>query len=217
MTAVLLAVLRPEDNEAEDFFSWYEAEHVVGRLAVPGFLGAHRYRSTDDPGTGILVYELDGLDTLATEEYLDLQAATAEATRKRMGGLQSFVRVVGEVIQEHGDTTGPAPLVFVVAFTVPDDEVADLDAWYANDHVPMLLAADAWRGVRLVDVSDSNTGWTRMAIHSLADASALEAPERKAAGETEWRRRLGERPWFGSSVRYTAAAVDRFDLATSGT
>lgn len=216
MTAVLLAVLRPEDNDTDDFFSWYEAEHVVGRLAVPGFVDAHRYRSTDDPGMGVLVYELDGLDTLATEKYLDLQAATAEATRTRMGGLREFVRVTGEVIQEHGEATGPAPLVFVVAFRVPDDEVADLDGWYANDHVPMLLKADGWLGVRLVDVSDSNTGWTRLAIHRLADASALDAPERKAAGETEWRRRLGEKPWFRSSVRYTGAAVDRFDLATTG-
>jgi hypothetical protein len=216
MTAVLLAVLRPEDDDAEDFFTWYEAEHVVGRLAVPGFRDAHRYRATDDPGTGILVYELDALDTLATPQYRKLQSDTEEATRTRMGALSTFIRVTGEVIQEHGEADGPAPLLFVVAFAVPEDEVDDLDAWYAHEHVPTLLQADAWLGVRLVDVADSNTGWTRVAIHRLADVSALEAPERKAAGETEWRKRLGERPWFLASARYTATGVDRFDLATSG-
>jgi hypothetical protein len=213
MSAVLLAVLRPEPSDVPDFYSWYEAEHVTGRLGVPGFTDAHRYRTDDDPDRGILVYELDDLDVLTTPKYKELQAATAEATQTRMGGLQQFVRVTGEVVQEHGEATGPAPLLFVVAFTTPAEDMAELDAWYENEHVPGLLKADAWLGVRLVDVSDSNTGWTRVALHRLADESALSSPERKAAVDTPGRERLAEKPWFNESTRFVARGVPRFDDA----
>lgn len=215
MSAVLLAALRPDDGDAEDFYSWYEAEHVAGRMAMPGFLDAHRYVSDDDPDLGLLIYELDGLDALATEEYRDLQARTADTTRTRMGGLRQFVRVTGEVIQEHGDAGGPAPLLFAVAFTAPESDLADLDSWYREEHVPMLLEAEAWRGTRLVNVAESNTPWSRVAVHRLADPSALESPERRAAADTPRRHELASRAWFNASTRYTATAVSRFDRASS--
>lgn len=215
MSAVLLAVLRPEADDVDDFFTWYEAEHVNGRLAMPGFLDAHRYVSEDDRDIGLLIYELDGLDALATEEYRTLQAGTAATTQARMGGLRQFVRVTGEIIQEHGDVDRVAPLLFVVAFSAPESDLDELDAWYREEHAPMLLKAEAWRGVRLVDVAESNAPWTRVAIHRLADASALESPERRAAGETPRRRELAARPWFNAATRYTVRAVDRLDLASS--
>lgn len=215
MSAVLLAVLHPEEPDVADFFSWYEAEHVAGRMAMPGFLDAHRYVSDDDPDLGLLIYELDGMEALGTAEYRKLQADTADATRTRMGGLRQFVRVTGEVIQEHGDAVGPAPLLFVVAFSVPESDLAELDSWYQEEHAPMLLEAEAWQGVRLVDVADSNTTWSRVAIHRLADASALDSSERRAAAEGPRRRALASREWFNASTRYTGTAVDRLDLVPS--
>lgn len=211
MSAVLLAVLRPEDADRDDFYSWYEAEHVTGRLAIPGFGSAHRYCSVNDPDRGLLLYELDDLETLQTQEYRDLQARTAGATKQRMGGLQQFHRVTGDVIQSHGESDGLAPLLFVVAFAAPAEDLAELDAWYRDEHVPALLRADAWLGVRLVDVSDSNTGWSRVALHRIASESALSSPERKAAGDTPGRRRLAERAWFNRSTRFIAEHVERFD------
>lgn len=214
MSAVLLAVLRPNANDVDDFFTWYEAEHVTGRLAMPGFLDAQRYVSEDDRDMGLLIYELDGLHVLATDEYRALQARTAETTQTRMGGLDRFVRVTGTVIQEHGDVDAAASLLFVVAFSAPESDLGELDGWYREEHAPMLLKAAAWRGVRLVDVAESNTPWTRVAIHRLADASALESPERRAAGETPRRHKLAARPWFNASTRYTVKAVDRLDSAS---
>lgn len=211
MSAVLLAVLRPEPTDVPDFYRWYEAEHVTGRLAVDGFDDAHRYRTDDDFDRGILVYELDGLPALSTPEYRDLQARTAEATQQRMGALRQFVRVTGQVVQEHGDAVGPAPMLFVVAFAAPAEDLELLDAWYRDEHAPALLECKEWLGVRLIDVADSNTGWTRVALHRLADASALTSPERQAAADTPGRHRLVERPWFGQSARFVAHAVDRFD------
>ncbi|SIM59185.1 hypothetical protein [Micromonospora cremea] len=212
--AVLLAVLRPKADDVDDFFTWYEAEHVTGRLAMPGFLDAHRYVSEDDHDMGLVIYDLASLDVLSTEAYRALQARTAATTQTRMGGLDQFVRVTGEVIQEHGDVAAAVPLLFVVAFSAPRSDLDDLDAWYREEHAPMLLKAAAWRGVSLVDVTGSNTPWTRVAIHRLADASALESPERRAAGEAPRRQQLAARPWFNAGTRYRVRAVDRLDSAS---
>ena len=211
MSAVLLAVLRPEPADVPDFYRWYEAEHVTGRLSVDGFDAAHRYRTDDDSDRGILLYELDDLSALSTPDYRALQARTADETQRRMGALQQFVRVTGEVVQEQGEATGPAPVLFVVAFAAPDDDLDELDAWYRDEHVPALLECDEWLGVRLVDVADSNTGWSRVALHRLADVSALSSPERQAAADTPGRHRLVEHQWFGQSTRFVAHGVDRFD------
>lgn len=213
MSAVLLAVLHPEPPDAGAFYSWYEAEHVTGRLGMPGFTDAHRYRTEGESDRGILIYELDGMQALATSEYQALQSRTAEATKQRMGGLRQFVRVTGKVVQEHGEATGAAPLLFVVAFAAPAEDLGLLDAWYRDEHVPALLEAESWLGVRIIDVADSNVGWTRVAIHRLADRSALSSKEREAAGETPGRERLAERPWFGKSARFVADGVERFDDA----
>jgi len=209
--ALLFAVLRPEPGDLADFYAWYEAEHVAGRLGMPGFDQAHRYRTDDDTDRGILLYELDGLAALQTPEYRALQESTRSVTEQRMGGLRQFVRVTGEVIQEYGEAAGPAPLLYAVAFAAPAADLDRLDAWYQDEHVPALLEADTWLGVRVVDVAASNTGWTRLALHRLADESALSSPERRAAGRTPGRERLAELAWFQQSSRFLGRQVGRFD------
>jgi hypothetical protein len=216
VSAVLLAVLRPQPHDVDDFFAWYEAEHVTGRLAMPGFRNAHRYVCEDDSEPGLLIYELDELGALSTEEYRELQAGTATTTQARMGALRQFVRVSGRVIQEHGEGSGPSPLIFVVAFAVPEQDLDELDSWYQEEHAPMLLKNQAWCGIRLVDVRESTTAWTRMAIHRLADVSALTSPERRAAGQTPRRHELGMKAWFSGGTRYTARAVESLHPVSPG-
>lgn len=197
MSAVLLAVLRPEDADVADFFAWYERDHVTGRMAMPGFLDAHRYVAADDPDLGLLIYELDSLDALSSPQYQALQAATNAATQSRMGRLRTFVRVTGTVIQEYGAAHGAAPALQVVAYAVPGDELADFDQWFRQVNAPALLATRAGQGGRLVAVSESNTGWNRVAVHRLADRAALVNP----AAADRWQ----------ASSHYPVTAVDRFD------
>lgn len=67
--AVLYAYLDPGAQKADEVYAWYEAEHVPGRLAVPGFRTARRLRRRDVPTAAVMIYELDDLDTWFAREH----------------------------------------------------------------------------------------------------------------------------------------------------
>lgn len=213
MPGVLYSFVRPSADEAEAFFTWYEAEHVTGRLSVPGFLEAHRYRALDGSPTGLLLYELESLDVLQTERYRAHQAATAATTAARLGSLDRFVRATTDVVDEQRKAVGRGRFLFVVAFPVPPDATEELDRWYREEHAPMLLEAPGWRGYRLLAVDETNSELRRIALHELDDLAALDSPERAAATSTSWRGRLAEQPWFGRNERHVLAAVDHLAAA----
>ena len=52
--------------------------------------------------------------------------------------------------------------------------------------------------------------WTHLALHYLADLAALDSPEREAARDTEWRKKLAEEQWFRASYQVFEAIGDRF-------
>jgi hypothetical protein len=205
--AVLYAYLQPEPSAADGFFDWYESEHVPGRLAVPGFRSVRRFRPAEPATAAVVLYELDGPDVLASDAYRAVQARTADTTRERMGALQRFDRVTATVLEEQG-TVGGAAHAFVVGFAVPQAAEGELDRWYREEHVPLLLAADGWDGIRLLSVEETNTPLRRLAVHELSDLAALDSPERAAASSTPWRTRLASEPWFATSQRILVRAVD---------
>jgi hypothetical protein len=209
--AMLYARLDPGPDDARDFYAWYEDTVVPGRMGVPGFRRARRFRARDRGSLGLMVYDVDDLEVLSGPDYRALQAATATVTSERLGALESFERATGTVVHTQGEV-GDGTHLFVVGFAVPDDAVDELDRWYAEEHGPMLLEAPGWDGFRVLDVTESNTGLRRIALHELSDLAALDAPERAAAGSTEWRARLAEEPWFAGSQRCVYDAVSTFRL-----
>jgi hypothetical protein len=64
----LLVLTRPVKGTDDEFNRWYDQRHLSDVLAVPGFVGARRYRvlSSDAPGGGdppqwqyLAIYEMD--------------------------------------------------------------------------------------------------------------------------------------------------------------
>lgn len=95
-----------------------------------------------------------------------------------------------------------APLLYAVWFDVPADRLTDFDAWYDEDHAPLLMQAPAWLGIRRFDVGVSDpVPYNRLALHYLADRAALDGPERAQARATPWRARLAAEPWFKGSYK----------------
>jgi hypothetical protein len=121
-----------------------------------------------------------------------------------LGAVSGFTRYTCAELSDTGPAGETAGVLSVVGFSVPEEDRADFEAWYAEEHVPLLMEADGWLRVRRYRVLPGHDGppWTHLALHELRDADVMDAPERERARTTDWRDRLARRPWFGSSGRW---------------
>jgi hypothetical protein len=95
-----------------------------------------------------------------------------------------------------------APLLYAVWFNVPADRTGDVDDWYEQEHIPILMQCPAWLMARRFAVTGGGPGpFNRLALHYLADRSALESPARFKARGTAWRARLAAEPWFTGTYK----------------
>lgn len=202
--AILFSEMTPEYDWEDRFNRWYDTHRIPLRMAAPGFLSAQRYKNAERPNY-LVVYELDDLAALETPEYRKIDAPPNGETRWMLANASGISRYVGEQIAEQRRDDAPAdptqaPILYAVFFSVPDERADEFNAWYDQEHTPMLLGCADWLCCRRFFVSDADPQpWTHLALHYLADMRAFDAPERAASRETEWRRRLADEPWFNAS------------------
>jgi hypothetical protein len=197
---VLFSEMTPPAEMENDFNAWYDQEHIPLRMGAPGFRSAQRYRA-DDSRNYLAVYEMGSPDALRTPEYSVIKNQPSETTRSMLGAVSGFTRYIGTEIGSVASTDQGemlnAPTLYAVFFAVPTERQADFDAWYATDHVPILMEETRWLGVRRFEIVDgAPENFNRMALHYLADKSALESDARRKARATPWRAKLAEEPWF---------------------
>lgn len=199
--AILFSEMTPPAGQEAAFHDWYDTEHIPIRMGAPGFVSAQRYRAQSGAGY-LAVYEMTTLAALDTPEYRTIKTAPSETTRWMLKNVSGFTRYLGEETyckmgQGADETAIDAPVLYSVWFNVPPDRAADFDAWYEQDHVPLLLGCADWRMVRRFRITDGEPEhWTHLALHYLNDVKALESPERAQARKTPWRDRLAAEPWF---------------------
>ena len=201
---ILFSEMTPDPAWEAEFNEWYDREHIPVRMAAPGFVSAQRYR-TGERGY-LAVYEMDSPAALRTEAYGRIKTRPSERTRRMLAGVTGFTRYIGNEIaaMRRPDAGDPidTPVLYAVWFAVPPDRLAEFDAWYDQDHVPMLMQQKDWIAVRRFDIVDGEPElFNRLALHYLADAAALNSPERQPARETTWRQRLAAEPWFNAGYK----------------
>lgn len=214
--AVLFSEMTPDVAWAEDFHKWYNEHHIPIRMAAPGFTGAQRYADAEGPGF-LAVYDMDNSGALRTPEYGKIKGEPSEQTAWMLKNVAGFTRYIGTQIglqlQEGVDEAAmlQAPVLYAVMFDVPEDRLADFDEWYDVDHVPLLLGCKDWLGCRRYALEDSHPHqFNRMALHYLADASALQSDARAAARASAWRDRIAAEPWFKGKYLIFNAIGQRF-------
>jgi hypothetical protein len=199
--AVLFSEMTPEPDFADNFHDWYDTEHIPIRMDAPGFVSAQRYRRDDSPGY-LAVYELDDLAAMKTPEYGVIKGQPSDRTRWMLANVKGFTRYLCRSLDVAEKPSAPdavvtAPLLYAVWFNVPEAEQAEFDAWYREDHIPLLMKCEQWLQVRRFAVTDGEPKpYTRLALHYLAGKEALNSPERAAARATPWRKRLADKDWF---------------------
>ena len=207
--AILFSQMRPPENRRSDFHAWYSTDHVPVRMVLPGFKGARRFESLDEPGDFLAVYDLENLDALATAEYDLVKEAPSELTREMLSLVEGFTRYTCEKFSDEGESR-MGPYLFAVAFAVPESDVAEFDRWYEQEHVPLLLAAPDWLRVHRYVVRDGTGGpWTHLALHELASLKVMDSPEREVARAGPMRELLADRKWFQTSGRWLYREISR--------
>ena len=221
---LLFSQMEPPAGWEDDFHDWYERDHIPARMAIPGFAGAVRYELTGSEGgpqaaAWLACYFLDDMAALDSPAYRELKRAPGERTERMLANVNGFTRYTAD---ELSDTGAPAPggaepqALLAIAFAVPDADVAEFDGWYEEEHVPLLMRVPGWLRVRRYRVRPGSEGppWTHLALHELADAAALERPERAAARDTPRRAALARRDWF-SSGRWVYRPIHRATAAAA--
>jgi hypothetical protein len=91
----------------------------------------------------------------------------------------------------------------LVAFDVPANLTTEVDRWYEEEHIGLLMKADGWLRARRFRVPDFSNGprWTSLAFHELRDISVMASPERAIARSTAWRAELEKGDWFKTAGR----------------
>lgn len=202
-SAILFSEMTPGPDFEVDFHNWYDEEHIPIRMDCPGFASAQRYARTDRAGF-LAVYELADLDVLASDAYTRIKKNPSERTARMLADVTGFTRYLAaeSFVQVREGVEAPldAPVLYAVAFNVPDHAAAEFDSWYETEHIPLLMECEDWLMVRRFRVSDgAPETFTHMALHYLADMRALSSPAREAARKTAWRDRLAAEPWFKAS------------------
>jgi hypothetical protein len=196
---ILFSEMTPPPGHDHEFNAWYDEEHIPVRMKAPGFVSAQRYRAHD--GNGYLaVYEVDSLAAFDTPAYKVIKTQPSDRTRWMLTNVSGFTRYLGNetFCTANADPAAlNAPVLYAVWFNVPPDRAADFDAWYEQDHIPILMTCKDWLMVRRFKIVDGEPeSWTHLALHYLNDVKALESPERQRARQTPWRDRLAAEPWF---------------------
>ncbi len=194
--AILFSEMTPTSELEHPFNEWYDREHIPIRMGLRGFESARRYMEGERHY--LAVYEMTDKAALKTEAYSAIKNHPSPLTARMLGSVGGFTRYIGEEIGCDGDPAGlDAAVLYSVTFDVPAEACEEFDRWYAEDHVPTLLRCPQWRMVRRFAVIDgSPKSYTRLALHYLDDAAALNSPERAEARASPWRARLAAHEWF---------------------
>lgn len=186
MTEGLLFVLsEPGAVPDAEFHDWYDNEHAPARLTVPGVRNGVRYRAADGlTPTWLACYDLVDLAALDSPEYRAVAVRSAREQRvvARLETLDRRVYALVEDTAGEGEPGhGPPPLVVCVGLT--SDDPAGLDAWYREEHVPLLLALPGWRRTRRYRLVDGR-GPAALAVHEIDDAAVFDSAGYRAATST---------------------------------
>lgn len=181
MTEGLLFVFaEPGPVPQAEFDDWYDNEHAPARLTVPGIRTGYRYRALDGRRPGWLAfYELD-IEALDGTEY---RAVSRRSPREQsvVERLETLDRRVYQLIEDQGEATREPPVVVSVALSTRDE--SGLDAWYRDEHVPLLLAIPGWRRTRRYRLVEGS-GPALLAFHEIDGVELFDTAAYREATST---------------------------------
>jgi hypothetical protein len=239
-TAVPRAVPHPEGLLVElasgppavagDVAAWYAERRLPAHLVAPGCTRAGYYTDTELPVSALAAFQFataEDLDRVEHDPALRPQDEGADRVVERTFRFERRTyRLLGSYEDPNRDQDAPppsqsAPVLLAVWWEPRPGAEADLDAWYAEEHIPRLLAVPGWLRITRYERA-GGTGPRFLALHDLADVKAMNSPGHRAATDTPWRtkviaqREQYERRVFTLRTQLTAAQPTTGQHSTGG-
>ena len=116
----------PAKGHEEELEHWYQSEHVIERVGVPGFRRGRRYEALDAPWGLFTYYETDAPEVLASDAYLARLNAPTELTHWVMtNALARMSRTLCRIEHRAGDFRGAVAVAVKLHGECDATEVAD--------------------------------------------------------------------------------------------
>jgi len=188
---MLLAAFDFSGANDDEFHDWYDTEHIPERLAVRGFLNAQRWIGIDDPKIAVAIYDLDSIDVLRDRAYVAATTGGRSPWTTRMTRKANLIsRLAGEQLPP-GNVPGPegAGALLMYAMNVTPQAEADFNAWYDEEHVPMLAAVPGCLSARRFRTTEGTHRY--FALYHLATPDVTRAQAWRDSRRTPWTQRVG--------------------------
>jgi hypothetical protein len=204
---ILIAAMDFSAAPEDEFYDWYDLEHIPERLRIPGFLNADRWIGTKDSKVSVATYDLNIVSVLQSPPYQAIAGANSSPWTKRTARFRKgLMRYEGEQLFP-GDQTAPsdASALLLIAMNGEREAEAEFNEWYNTEHIPALgsvpgtLSARRYRG----------TGATQRyaAIYHFANPDVPYSSAWKTAANTPWTERI--RPYFRDHLRFECRRYTR--------
>jgi hypothetical protein len=180
---------------AADTAAWYAGLRLPAHRAAPGCVAAGYYTDTESPVASLAACHfatLADLDRVEGDAALRPQGDGPDRVVERLYRFERRTyRLLGSYQGQDQDGNQPqqAPVLLAVWWEPRPGAEADLDAWYAEEHIPRLLAVPGWLAITRYERT-AGTGPRFLALHNLADVTAMGSPGHVAATDTPWRTKV---------------------------
>ena len=127
---------------------WHTHEHMIERVAIPGFRRGLRYRSLTEGPRVCVIYQAETLETLGSPAYLDRLNNPTPWTTHSMPLIVGMNRTLCRVVSTHGHGTGGYLLTVQLA---PSPGAEDrLISWLGDEALRALAARPGICGAHLL-------------------------------------------------------------------
>jgi hypothetical protein len=138
--------VRPGHETEHDH--WHTHEHIIERVAIPGFRRGLRYRSLIGSPRLCIIYQADSLQTFASPAYLERLNNPTPWTAESMPLAFGVNRTMCNVVSTHGHGIGG----YLVSVQVAprSDHAEHLKDWLTGETMPALAARPGLCGAHLL-------------------------------------------------------------------
>jgi hypothetical protein len=185
------------DEAIAEHDDWHTHEHLAERLSISGFRRGSRWVATSGGPRYFVLYEVDGLETLASPAYLERLDRPTPWTAKMMPHYRGMRRGLCSVVGRSGIGLGRAALV--VRFDAPSDAAPALGAWLRDSVLPALRQRSGLGSAQVLEGAiaapmtteqrirgaDAGVGWVLL-VTGYGDSALAEVAHGDLA-ETRWR------------------------------